>query len=91
MPNYSAFGHVIIQKVNHFHLYSQLYRYNDAMKIPENFLNIHYNPRQVPESTLSIFENGANCQLFTYSLLEYFNYSIHPFGLVTYGRVKKKH
>ena len=46
--------------------------------IPQEFLNIQYNPKQTPESQLSIFKHGANCQLFAYSLLKHFGYSIPP-------------
>lgn len=41
------------------------------MKIPIDFLTIKYNPKQIPVDHLhhSIFEKGANCQLFAYELL----------------------
>jgi len=46
--------------------------------IPKKFLNINYNAKQIPGSKVDIFENGANCQLFAYSLLAHFGYHIPP-------------
>lgn len=48
------------------------------MKIPAKFLSITYNPKQIPGSELSIFEHGANCQLFAYHLLAHFGKVIPP-------------
>ena len=48
------------------------------VEIPQKFLTVCYNPKQIPGSNLSIFEHGANCQLFAYSLLEHFGYTIPP-------------
>jgi cell wall-associated NlpC family hydrolase len=47
--------------------------------INQEFLDIKYNPKQIPSSELSIFSDGANCQLFAYSLLSDNGYKIPPF------------
>jgi len=50
-----------------------------TLVIPPEFLTITYNGKQTPDSTLSMFEHGANCQLFAYSLLAHFGVSIPSF------------
>lgn len=49
------------------------------IKIPKHFFTILYNPKKHPVNTdIGDASKGANCQLFVYSLLNYFGFDI-PF------------
>lgn len=44
---------------------------------PERFLQINYNPEVKPQSNYSKdLINGANCQIFVYSILRFYKYEI---------------
>lgn len=47
--------------------------------VPSAFMQVRYNGKQIPGSGQPIFESGANCQLFAYTLLEKNGTSIPPF------------
>ena len=49
------------------------------LRIPEVFLSITYNGKQLPGSERPMLEAGANCQLFSYGLLAHFGRKIPPF------------
>ena len=50
------------------------------IKIPQQFLDIPYNSSIYPGSKDSTnLEKGANCQVYAYTILRYFGYSIPDF------------
>lgn len=50
------------------------------ISIPERFLQINYNPEVKPQSNYSKdLIDGANCQIFVYSILRFYKHEIPEF------------